>query len=103
MARPHALLQMQAALLQPNIDQYKKWTAQYEDEIAATLQTQGASLSGKQVYCPLSLRKWSIKIIDYNTNRTKTELLLTHIEKSLVFEKSKRYNDYGKNFYLAPD
>ena len=47
---PHALLSVQTALLQPNIDQYKKWTAQYEDEIVQTLQEMGTSLEGQTLY-----------------------------------------------------
>ena len=49
-ANPHALLSVQAALLQPNIDQYRKWTPEYEDEIAQTLQQMGASLTGQNLY-----------------------------------------------------
>ena len=47
---PHALLSVQAAVLQPNIDQYQKWTPEYEDEIAQTLQQMGASLIGQNLY-----------------------------------------------------
>ena len=47
---PHALLSVQTAIMQPNIDQYKKWTQQYEDEIAQTLQTMGAQLTDKNLY-----------------------------------------------------
>ncbi len=49
-AHPHSLLSVQAALLQPNIDQYQKWTPEYEDAIAQTLQDMGASLAGKNLY-----------------------------------------------------
>ena len=49
-ANPHSLLSVQAALLQPNIDQYRKWTPEYEDEIAQTLQNMGASLTGQNLY-----------------------------------------------------
>ena len=49
-AHPHSLLSVQAALLQPNIDQYRKWTPEYEDEIAQTLQEMGASLEGQNLY-----------------------------------------------------
>lgn len=50
--RPHpqALLNVQAAILQPNIDQYKKWTPQYEAEIAQNLEKMGASLADQNVY-----------------------------------------------------
>ncbi len=47
---PHALLSVQTAIMQPNIDQYKKWTAEYEDEIAQNLQNMGASLADQNVY-----------------------------------------------------
>ena len=47
---PHSLLSVQSAILQPNIDQYKKWTPQYEDEIAQTLQSLGSSLADKGLY-----------------------------------------------------
>lgn len=47
---PHSLLSVKTALLQPNIDQYRKWTPEYEDEIAQTLQNMGASLAGRNVY-----------------------------------------------------
>lgn len=50
MEHPHSLLSVQAALLQPNIDQYRKWTPEYEDEIAQTLQNMGASLAGQNLY-----------------------------------------------------
>ena len=50
MEHPHSLLSVQTALLQPNIDQYRKWTPEYEDEIAQTLRDMGASLAGKQLY-----------------------------------------------------
>ena len=43
------LLSVSTALLQPNIDQYKKWSPQYEAEILQTLQAQGISLAGKGV------------------------------------------------------
>ncbi len=47
---PQPLLNVQAALLQPNIDQYKKWTAEYEEEIANTLAEMGQSLAGQNLY-----------------------------------------------------
>lgn len=43
---PKALLSMQAAVMQPNIDQYKKWSPQFEAEILATLQDMGSQLKG---------------------------------------------------------
>ena len=47
---PRSLLTVQAALLQPNIDQYKKWTPEYEEEIANTLKNMGQQLSGTGTY-----------------------------------------------------
>ncbi len=47
---PQSLLNVQAALLQPNIDQYKKWTPEYEAEIVHTLEDMGNSLAGEGVY-----------------------------------------------------
>ena len=46
LSRPEhkSLLSMQAAVMQPNIDQYKKWSPQFEAEILATLQDMGAQL-----------------------------------------------------------
>lgn len=50
--RPHpqALLNVKAALLQPNIDQYKKWTPEFEAEIRNTIKEMGNALSGRDVY-----------------------------------------------------
>lgn len=47
---PHSLLTVQAALLQPNIDQYKKWTPEFEEEIVQTLQHMGQELTGGSAY-----------------------------------------------------
>ena len=43
------LLSLNAALMQPNIDQYKKWSPEYETEILNTLNQMGHSLDGKGV------------------------------------------------------
>ncbi len=43
------LLRLNAALMQPNIDQYKKWNPEYEQEIQQTLKTMGISLEGKDI------------------------------------------------------
>lgn len=43
---PKALLRLQAAVMQPNIDQYKKWSPEFEEEILNTLQDMGAQLKG---------------------------------------------------------
>ncbi len=44
-----ALLSLNAALMQPNIDQYKKWDEAFEAEITNTLADMGALLSGTDV------------------------------------------------------
>lgn len=48
------LLSLRAAVVQPNIDQYKKWSAQYEEEIMNTLAGLGEQLEGKN----LTLAVW---------------------------------------------
>ncbi len=50
LANPRSLLTVRAALMQPNIDQYKKWTAEFEEEIDATLKDMGAQLTDKGLY-----------------------------------------------------
>ena len=47
--QPRSLLRLQAAVMQPNIDQYKKWTVEYEQEILDTLSHMGAELEGKNM------------------------------------------------------
>lgn len=44
-----ALLSLSASLMQPNIDQYKKWDETFETEITGTLSEMGASLAGTDV------------------------------------------------------
>lgn len=46
---PRALLSLHAAVLQPNIDQYKKWTPEFEQEIVDTLSQLGDELAGQGV------------------------------------------------------
>lgn len=43
------LLSLNAALIQPNIDQYKKWSPEFETEITDTLTEMGRSLEGEDV------------------------------------------------------
>ena len=45
----HSLLSLRAAVLQPNIDQYKKWSPEFEQEILNTLSKMGAQLDGKNI------------------------------------------------------
>ena len=47
--RHQPLLSLKAALIQPNIDQYKKWSPEYEAEITSTLSQMGHSLAEKSV------------------------------------------------------
>ncbi len=50
LANPRSLLTVQAALMQPNIDQYKKWTPEFEKEIDDTLKSMGEQLADKEIY-----------------------------------------------------
>ena len=43
------LLRLHAAIMQPNIDQYKKWSLEFEDEIREVLATMNAQLVGQNV------------------------------------------------------
>lgn len=47
---PRSLLTVQTALMQPNIDQYKKWTLEFKEEITATLKEMGQQLDGTNTY-----------------------------------------------------
>ncbi|MBR3603141.1 MAG: apolipoprotein N-acyltransferase [Elusimicrobiaceae bacterium] len=47
--QPRSLLRLQAALMQPNIDQYKKWSSEFEQEIMDTIAQMGAELEGKNL------------------------------------------------------
>lgn len=46
---PRSLLSLRAAVLQPNIDQYKKWSPEFEQEILDTVTKMGAELAGQNV------------------------------------------------------
>lgn len=46
---PRALLSLRAAVLQPNIDQYKKWSPEFEQEIVDSLETMGRQLPQENV------------------------------------------------------
>ncbi|MBR2866016.1 MAG: apolipoprotein N-acyltransferase [Elusimicrobiaceae bacterium] len=46
---PRALLRLRAAVMQPNIDQYKKWSAEFEQEILDTIAAMGAEQTDKNV------------------------------------------------------
>lgn len=45
---PRTLLSLRAAVMQPNIDQYKKWSAEFEEEILNVVSDMGRSLEGTQ-------------------------------------------------------
>lgn len=45
----HSLLSLRAAVLQPNVDQYKKWSPEFEQEILNTITEMGAGLIGKNI------------------------------------------------------
>ena len=45
----HSLLSLHTAVLQPNIDQYKKWSPEFEQEILNTVSDMGAQLAGKNI------------------------------------------------------
>lgn len=51
LSRPQSrsLLRLQAAVMQPNIDQYKKWSPEFEQEILDGIAQMGAELEGKNV------------------------------------------------------
>ena len=44
-----SLLSLRSAVIQPNIDQYKKWTPQFEQEILQTITQTGGELMGKNL------------------------------------------------------
>ena len=44
--QPPSLLRLKAAVMQPNIDQYKKWNAEFEEEIKETLQQMSRQIEG---------------------------------------------------------
>ena len=46
---PNSLLRLRAAVMQPNIDQYKKWTPEFEAEIENTFKQMSAGLQDKQI------------------------------------------------------
>ena len=47
--RSQSLLSLKAALLQPNIDQYKKWSQEYEEEIVGNLEAMADGLNDKNI------------------------------------------------------
>ena len=90
----HSLLNVQAALLQPNIDQYKKWTPEYEAEIAQTLENMGASLADKNVY----LAVWPESVVPGSLTEERYFNLFSRVGKA-----SGAYQIIGSNIFEQPD
>ena len=88
--RPQSLLNVQAALLQPNIDQYKKWTPEYEQEIRQTLQQMGNSLAGQSIY----LAVWPESVVPDSLNEENSFNLFAGIG-----QKSGAYQILGANIF----
>ncbi len=86
--RSQASLQLQAAILQPNIDQYKKWTPQYEDEIALTLEGLGKLLAQENIY----LAVWPESTVPGNLTDPRYTRLFTQIA-----QQSGAYQVIGSN------
>jgi apolipoprotein N-acyltransferase len=85
-----SLLNVQASLLQPNIDQYKKWTPQFEQEIRQTLQQMGDSLAGKGVY----LAVWPESVVPDSLTEENSFNLFADIA-----QKSEAYQILGSNVF----
>ncbi len=90
---PHTLLSVQAALLQPNIDQYKKWTDTYEEEIAHTLATMGQTLADKNVY----LAVWPESAVPGSLTQERYYDLFSQIA-----QQSNAYQVIGSNLFITP-
>ncbi len=86
----HSLLNVQAALLQPNIDQYKKWTPEYEEEIAHTLTQMGESLADKNIY----LSVWPESVVPGSLGEERYFNLFKQIG-----ETSNSYQIIGSNIF----
>ena len=91
---PRSLLTVQAALMQPNIDQYKKWTTEFEEEIARTLDTMGHSLAGENTY----LMVWPESAVPGSLLEEKYYNLFTDIG-----QKSGAYQIVGSNIFTSKD
>lgn len=85
---PRSLLTLQAALMQPNIDQYKKWTAEFEQEIVETLQNMGQQVAGQEVY----LTVWPESVVPGSLTEEKYFNLF-----STIGQQSGSYQIIGSN------
>lgn len=94
LANPRSLLTVQAAILQPNIDQYKKWTVEYEEEIAQTLKEMGGSLAGGNTY----LAVWPESAVPGSLTEEKYFNLFADIG-----QKSGAYQVIGSNIFMSED
>jgi apolipoprotein N-acyltransferase len=78
-----SLVSVKGALLQPNIDQYKKWSEEFEEEIRTTLQTMGDDLTDKNV----RLAVWPESALpDALTAEPYQEMMTSIAEKSGAYQ-----------------
>lgn len=94
LAKPRSLLTVQAALMQPSIDQYKKWTPEFEEEIDATLKDMGAQLADKGLY----LAVWPESTLPGSLTDEKYFDLFSTIGKN-----SGAYQVIGSNIFVSED
>lgn len=94
LAHPRSLLTVQAALLQPSIDQYKKWTPEFEAEIAQTLQDMGRQLAGTHTY----LAVWPESAVPGSLTDEEYFNLFTTIG-----QQSGAYQVIGSNIFSSSD
>ena len=92
--RPHSLLSVKATLMQPNIDQYKKWTPEFEEEIDNTLEAMGKELTGKDIY----LAVWPESAVPGSLTEEKYHSLFTDIA-----QQSGAYQIVGSNIFVSQD
>lgn len=91
---PHTLLSVQTALLQPNIDQYKKWTPEFEEEITHTLETMGENLADKGIYLAI----WPESSVPGALTEEKYFNLFSRIAQG-----SGAYQLIGSNIFVTPE
>lgn len=94
LSHPRSLLTVQAAVMQPNIDQYKKWTVEYEEEIAHTLEEMGNSLAGRNTY----LAVWPESTVPGSLTEEKYFDLFANIG-----QHSGAYQVIGSNIFSSED
>jgi len=88
---PRSLLTVETALLQPNIDQYKKWTPEFEEEITNTLKDMGGQLA-KNTY----LAVWPESAVPGSLTDEKYFELFSHIGQT-----SGAYQVVGSNIFVS--